>query len=86
MKNLTPSRCLKILCLFRFFHPKTEIRAAGGRERNLRSLQPLALQVADSLLVGCYLTTPGLAHQEIWKMFQNLGFTVKVKYEGAETE
>ncbi len=84
MKNLTPVRCLKILCLFRFFHPKTEIRAAGGREKNLRSLQPLALYVADSLFVDGYLTTPGLAHQEVWKMIEDLGFTVEVKYEGIE--
>ncbi|MGP0592346.1 biotin synthase BioB [Nitrospira sp. T9] len=86
MKNLTPVRCLKILCLFRFFHPKTEIRAAGGREKNLRSLQPLALYVADSLFVDGYLTTPGLAHQEVWKMIEDLGFTVEVKYEGIEAE
>ena len=84
MKNLTPVRCLKILCLFRFFHPQTEIRAAGGREKNLRSLQPLALYVADSLFVDGYLTTPGLAHQEVWKMIEDLGFTVEVNYEGAE--
>jgi biotin synthase len=86
MKNLTPVRCLKILCLFRFFHPKTEIRAAGGREKNLRSLQPLALYVADSLFVDGYLTTPGLAHQEVWKMIEDLGFTVEVKYQGIEAE
>ena len=84
MKHLTPARCLKILCLFRFFHPKTEIRAAGGREKNLRSLQPLALYIADSLFVDGYLTTPGLAHQEVWKMIEDMGFTVEVKYEGAE--
>ncbi|MBA3613756.1 MAG: biotin synthase BioB [Nitrospirales bacterium] len=84
MKNLTPARCLKILCLFRFFHPKTEIRAAGGREKNLRSLQPLALYVADSLFVDGYLTTPGLAHQEVWKMIEDIGFTVQGKYEAAE--
>jgi biotin synthase len=86
MKNLTPVRCLKILCLFRFFHPKTEIRAAGGREKNLRSLQPLALYVADSLFVDGYLTTPGLAHQEVWKMIEDMGFTVEVKYERAKAE
>ncbi len=85
MKNLSPVRCLKILCLFRFFHPRTEIRAAGGRERNLRSLQPLALYVADSLFVDGYLTTPGLAHQEVWKMIEDMGFTVEAKCEGAET-
>jgi len=79
-QNLTPARCLKILCLFRFLHPQTEIRAAGGRERNLRSLQPLALFVADSLFVDGYLTTPGLAHQEVWSMIEDLGFTVEVDY------
>lgn len=84
MKHLTPVRCLKILCLFRFFHPKTEIRAAGGRERNLRSLQPLALYVADSLFVDGYLTTPGLAHQEVWKMIEDMGFKVEVISEGSE--
>ena len=57
--NLTPQRCLKIMSMFRFIHPKRELRAAGGREFNLRSLQPLALYVADSLFVNGYLTTPG---------------------------
>ncbi|MGD9851295.1 MAG: biotin synthase BioB [Nitrospirales bacterium] len=84
-KDLTPTRCLKILCLFRFLHPKTELRAAGGRERNLRSLQPLALYVADSLFVDGYLTTPGLAHQEVWKMIEDLGFTVEVDYQDTES-
>ena len=27
--HLTPQRCLKVLCLFRFLHPRTEIRLAG---------------------------------------------------------
>ena len=48
--QLTPQRCLKVLCLFRFLHPRTELRIAGGREHNLRSLQPLALYPADSSL------------------------------------
>ncbi len=82
--DLTPARCLKILCLFRFLHPKTEIRAAGGRERNLRSLQPLALYVADSLFVDGYLTTPGLEHEAVWKMIEDLGFTVEVDYQGSQ--
>jgi biotin synthase len=82
--NLTPARCLTILCLFRFLHPQTEIRAAGGREKNLRSLQPLALYVADSLFVDGYLTTPGLAHQEVWNMIEDMGFTVEVTYQGSE--
>ena len=82
--DLTPARCLTILCLFRFLHPQTEIRAAGGREKNLRSLQPLALYVADSLFVDGYLTTPGLAHQEVWNMIEDMGFSVEVNYQGTE--
>ena len=80
-QELTPHRCLKILCLFRFLHPRREIRAAGGREWNLRSLQPLALYVADSLFVDGYLTTPGQPAPEVWKMIEDLGFTVEVDYQ-----
>ena len=78
--HLTPQRCLKVLCLFRFLHPRTEIRMAGGREFNLRTLQPLALYVADSLFVGGYLTTPGQPAPEAWKMITDLGFEIEVDY------
>jgi biotin synthase len=78
--QLTPQRCLKVLCLFRFLHPRTEIRVAGGREHNLRSLQPLALYPADSLFVNGYLTTPGSQAPEVWGMIEDLGFTVEVDY------
>ncbi|BCA56221.1 Biotin synthase [Nitrospira sp. KM1] len=78
--QLTPQRCLKILCLFRFLHPKTEIRIAGGREHNLRSLQPLALYPADSVFVNGYLTTPGTPAPEVWGMIEDLGFSIEVDY------
>jgi biotin synthase len=80
--HLTPQRCLKVLCLFRFLHPRTEIRIAGGREYNLRSLQPLALYAADSVFVNGYLTTPGAPAPEVWGMIQDLGFTVEVECQG----
>jgi biotin synthase len=79
-RHLTPQRCLKVLCLFRFLHPRTEIRAAGGREFNLRSLQPLALYPADSLFVDGYLTTPGQPAPEVQRMIADLGFEVEVDY------
>lgn len=78
--QLTPQRCLKVLCLFRFLHPRTEIRIAGGREHNLRSLQPLALYPADSVFVNGYLTTPGQPAPEVWNMIEDLGFTIEVDY------
>lgn len=74
--HLTPHRCLVILCLFRFIHPKRELRAAGGREFNLRSLQPLALYIADSLFVNGYLTTPGQPADEVQQMIKDMGFEV----------
>ena len=77
-KHLTPQRCLKIISMFRFIHPKRELRAAGGREFNLRSLQPLALYVADSLFVNGYLTTPGEPANEVQKMIEDMGFEVSV--------
>jgi biotin synthase len=82
-RQLSPERCLKVLCLFRFLHPQTEIRVAGGREFNLRTLQPLALYAADSLFVNGYLTTPGQPASEAWRMIEDLGFEIEVNYAGA---
>jgi biotin synthase len=73
----SPTRGLKVLCLFRFLHPTTEIRIAGGREHNLRSLQAQALYVGDSIFVGGYLTTPGQRPEEAWRMIEDLGFEVE---------
>jgi biotin synthase len=73
----SPTRGLKVLSLFRFVHPKTEIRIAGGREHNLRSLQTQALYIGDSLFVGGYLTTPGQKPEEAWRMIEDMGFEVE---------
>ena len=83
--HLTPQRCLKVLCLFRFLHPRTEIRIAGGREHNLRSLQPLALYPADSVFVNGYLTTPGAPAPEVWGMIRDLGFTIEVDHHETQS-
>ncbi len=78
-RDLTPMRCLKVLCLFRFLHPRTELRVAGGREHNLRWLQPMALFPADSVFVNGYLTTPGQPAPDVWKMIEDLGFQIEVQ-------
>ncbi len=83
--DLTPQRCLKVLCLFRFLHPRTEIRIAGGREHNLRSLQPLALYPADSVFVNGYLTTPGAPAPEVWGMIEDLGFKIEVDHRSSHS-
>lgn len=76
-QQLTPQRCLRILCLFRLLLPSQEIRMAGGREGQLRSLQPLGLYVANSIFVGDYLTTPGQAASEDWQMIADAGFVLE---------
>ena len=74
---LTPMKCLKTLCLFRLLNPASEIRAAGGREVNLRSLQPLALYPANSIFIEGYLTTPGQQAEEARRMIEDMGFEVE---------
>ncbi|MDR7315282.1 biotin synthase BioB [Brevibacillus nitrificans] len=75
----TPARkALRVLALFRFLCPTKEIRVAGGREVNLRSLQPLALYAANSLFVGDYLTTPGQEITTDHQMIEDLGFEIEL--------
>ena len=74
---LTPMRCLKVLCLFRFLNPKSDLRAAGGREVNLRSVQGMALYAANSIFVEGYLTTPGQQAEQAHQMIRDLGFEIE---------
>jgi biotin synthase len=74
---LDPIRGLKALCLFRFTNPRAEIRAAGGRERNLGDWQALALYPANSIFVRGYLTTPGQNADEARRMIEGMGFEVE---------
>lgn len=73
---LSPLRCLRILAMTRFACPATEIRIAGGREMHLRSLQPLALHLANSLFLGDYLTSEGQAAGADLDMIADAGFRV----------
>ncbi len=76
---LTPVKCLKVLCLVRFLNPKSDLRAAGGREVNLRSLQALALYPANSIFVEGYLTTPGQEATSAHAMIADLGFELEAQ-------
>ena len=80
-QELTPQRCLRILCLFRLLLPAQEIRIAGGREVHLRSLQPLGLYAANSIFVGDYLTTPGQSAQQDFEMIRDAGFVIEAAAE-----
>lgn len=76
--NTAALKGLKVLALFRFLCPDKEIRVAGGREINLRTLQPLALFAANSLFVGDYLTTPGQEITTDHQMIEDLGFEIEL--------
>ncbi len=75
--DLTPQRCLRILAMFRFLFPDVEVRLAGGREIHLRSLQPLALHIVNSIFLGDYLTSEGQPGAEDLKMIADAGFVVE---------
>ncbi len=79
--NLTPQRALRILAMVRFVCPDVEVRLAGGREVHLRTMQPLALHLANSIFLGDYLTSEGQAGQADLEMIADAGFEV----EGADT-
>lgn len=84
--HLTPQRCLRILAMVRFVNPDTEVRAAAGREYHLRSLQPLALEIANSIFLGDYLTSEGQDGQADLKMIADGGFVIEGQQpEGVES-
>jgi biotin synthase len=75
--QLSPLRCLRILCMFRFVNPRAEIRIAGGREGHLRGLQSVALYPANSLFVDGYLATRGDAKAKVYEMIEDAGFELE---------
>ncbi|MER5929143.1 biotin synthase BioB [Streptomyces sp. NPDC002054] len=75
--HLTPQRALRILAMVRFVCPDVEVRLAGGREVHLRTLQPLALHLANSIFLGDYLTSEGQAGQADLDMIADAGFEVE---------
>lgn len=71
--HFTPWYCLRVLSVFRLLNPRAELRASAGREIHLRSLQPLALLVANSIFLGNYLTEEGQEASADWQMIADLG-------------
>ncbi|WP_381801852.1 biotin synthase BioB [Streptomyces niveus] len=79
--NLTPQRALRILAMVRFVCPDVEVRLAGGREVHLRTMQPLALHLVNSIFLGDYLTSEGQKGKADLDMIADAGFEV----EGTDT-
>lgn len=76
LPRLTPEACLRALCLFRFVNPDRDIRAAGGREANLRERQYDSLYAANSIFSDGYLTTAGTGADEDRRRIESMGFEI----------
>jgi biotin synthase len=63
--------------MVRFVCPDAEVRLAGGREIHLRTLQPLALHIVNSIFLGDYLTSEGQPGGRDLEMIADAGFTVE---------
>ncbi len=75
--QLTPEQCLRILCLFRFLNPRTEIRVAAGRELYLRDMEVMAFYPANSLFMEGYLNTRGKSRRKTLQMLKDANFTIE---------
>ena len=77
MDELNPIKCLRIIAMFRLINPSKEIRIAGGREVNLRSLQPLAYKL---LIQFCWrlFNYWGQPNQLDYDMLEDLGFEIDI--------
>lgn len=72
---IDPAKVIKAIAIFRFIHPKANIKLAGGRELNLGVyFQEKALcGGANGLVVGGYLTTAGNPLAEDLAMLERCG-------------
>ena len=76
-ETLKPRQILRIIAIFRFILPETNLKIAGGRVLNLRDLQSWMFYAgATSILSGDYLTTTGRAVAEDIQMLADLGLKV----------
>ena len=76
--RVEPGFALRALCMFRFVHPRTDLRVAGGREITLRALQAFALYPANSIFTQGYLTTGGATAHDDHQMIRDAGFELEL--------
>jgi biotin synthase len=76
---LDPAEIVKTIAIFRFIHPKANIKLAGGRELNLGVyFQEQALRGGvNGFVVGGYLTTTGNPLEEDRRMLHRTGFILE---------
>ena len=73
-----PAEVVKTIAVYRFVHPKSNIKLAGGRETNLGdTYQEMALKGgANGVITGGYLTTEGNPVHKDLEMLRKTGFEV----------
>ena len=76
---LSPEEIIKTIAIYRFIHPKANIKLAGGRELNLGVyFQEKALRGGvNGFVVGGYLTTAGNPLGEDLDMLRRSGFSTQ---------
>ena len=73
-ETLRPREILRIIALYRFILPRTNLKVAGGRVLNLRDVQSWIFYAGcTSILSGSYLTTAGRAVEDDLQMLHDLG-------------
>lgn len=74
---LSPTEAISIIAIYRLALPNVDLKIAGGRESNLRSLQSWIFRAgATSIITGGYLTTPGQGSDTDLRMIQDLGLEI----------
>jgi biotin synthase len=77
---VSPMEIIKTIAVFRMILPKATIKVAGGREKNLRDFQGMALRSgANGMIVGGYLTTAGRSTDDDLKMIEDAGYELPNK-------
>jgi len=71
---LHPFEALKIISIFRFILPQTEIRICGGRMQVLGEFNSMVfLAGADALMIGNYLTASGRNYEDDFRLIKTYG-------------
>ncbi|RMH59066.1 MAG: biotin synthase BioB [Candidatus Hydrogenedentota bacterium] len=86
VRPLSATEALRILALARLVHPHRDIRCAGGREKILGPLQPLALFAVNSIFSNGYLTTPGQGLAADREMIRAVGYQIREIREKSGSE
>jgi biotin synthase len=77
---LTPPEILAIIAIFRLALPAVDLKVAGGRETNLRSLQSWIFHAGATSIItsvtGKYLTTPNQGAAADLQMIRDLGLEI----------